>query len=106
MPGQYASNAWAEIIANAAVSPLGISALVILVIGFVDLALIRRDDKIAARLITVALLLIFCGGLLTAAFYKVNPTVAQPESPGDTSATATAPRTSPTPTAPSARTGG
>jgi hypothetical protein len=92
MDGQYASNAWAEIIAKAAVSPLGISALVILVVGFVVLSLIRRDDKIAARLTIVVLLLVFCGGLLTAAFYNVRPAVTRPEAsngkPPATSATA------------------
>jgi hypothetical protein len=88
MAGQYASNAWAEIIAKAAVSPLGVSALVVLVVGFVVLALIRREDKIGARLTIVVLLLVFCGGLLTAAFYNVRPAVTQPDASPATSATA------------------
>ena len=79
MPGEYASNAWAAIITKAAVSPLGISALCILVLGFVILALIRRTDKIGARLTVIVLLLLFSGGLETAAFYTVKPIVAGPE---------------------------
>jgi hypothetical protein len=94
----YATNAWAEIIAKAAVSPLGISALVILVVGFVVLALIRRQDKIAARLTIVVLLLVFCGGLVTAAFYTVRPAVTQPQASKSTPTVtgATAPPAPPT----------
>jgi hypothetical protein len=46
MSAEYAPSAWGEIVAQAAVSPLGISALVILVVGFVMLALVRREDKV------------------------------------------------------------
>jgi hypothetical protein len=73
MPGQYAPSSWGEIISQAAVSPLGITALVILVVGFVMLALVRRDDKVGARVTTILLLLLFCGGLVFAAFYNVQP---------------------------------
>jgi uncharacterized protein DUF5360 len=79
MPGEYAPSAWSEIIAQAAVSPLGISALVILVAGFVVLALFRKDDKVGTRLTIIVLLLLFCGGLVAAAFYNVQPTVTRPQ---------------------------
>lgn len=79
MSGQFASSAWAEIIAKAAVSPLGISALVVLVVGFVVL---RRSDSIGARLTVILALLIFCNGLVTAAFYTVSPTVTRPAEQG------------------------
>lgn len=76
---EYASNAWAEIVAQAAVSPLGISALVILVVGFVILALVRPGDSVFMRLTSIVLLLIFCGALTIVAFYHVQPTTAPPE---------------------------
>jgi hypothetical protein len=76
--GQFASNAWAEIIGKAAVSPLGIFALMILVIGFVILALVRSKDKVSTRLTVIALLLLFCAALSLAALYSVEPTTATP----------------------------
>ena len=75
----YAPNAWSEIIAQAAVSPLGISALVILVVGFVVLALVRRSDTVLVRLTSIVLLLVFCSGLIGTAFYEVQPSVIRPE---------------------------
>lgn len=77
--GEYASSAWAQIIASAAISPLGVSALVILVVGFVILALIRRNDAGAMRLGAIVLLLICCGGLVLVASYNVKPTIVPPE---------------------------
>jgi hypothetical protein len=65
----YASH-WDEIIAEAAVSPLGISALAILVVGFIIPVLVRRGDSVATRIGAIILLLGFCGGLVTAAFYS------------------------------------
>lgn len=80
MVGEFASSAWSEIITSAAGSPLGISALVILVVGFVILGLVRRDDSGAVRLGAIVLLLLFCGGLVVAASYTVKPTITKPES--------------------------
>lgn len=104
MPGEYAPSAWGEIIAQAAVSPLGISALVILVVGFVILALVGRRDTVRTRLASIVLLLVFCGGLVAAAFYNVQPTVtrpqnSQPSAPTAPSAPASPPATPPAPTA-------
>ena len=79
MPGEYATSAWSEIIAQAAVSPLGISALVILVVGFVILTLIRRGDSVATRMTSIVLLLLFCSGLVGTAFYMVQPTTTRPQ---------------------------
>jgi hypothetical protein len=45
MLGEYAPSGWAEIILAAARSPLGISALVILVVGSIVLALFRRQGR-------------------------------------------------------------
>ena len=105
MPAEYARSAWGEIIAQAAVSPLGITALVILVVGFVMLALVRRDDKVGARLSIIILLLLFCGGLVTAAFYNVQPTITHPERTGAALPTPTVPTPSgSSPAAPSAPT--
>lgn len=46
---QYAPSAWSEIIAEAAVSPLGIAALIALIVGFVVVALMRPSDKLRYR---------------------------------------------------------
>jgi len=70
----YASKAWAEIIGKAAASPLGIIALVVLVAGFVVLALVKRRDKPGFRLFAIVILLLFCGGLVATAVYTVRPT--------------------------------
>lgn len=75
---KFASSAWADIIAKAAVSPLGIAALVVLIVGFVVLRLISPDDKPHFRLITIVILMFFCGGLMIASIYSVRPTVLPP----------------------------
>jgi hypothetical protein len=102
---QYAHQAWAEIISKAAVSPLGISALGVLVVGFVILALVRRDDTVTMRIASIVLLLLFCGGLVLAAFYNVQPTVARPEQTAATQSQTppSAPAPSPPPSAASTR---
>jgi len=69
----YAPNAWAEIISKAAISPLGIAALVSLIVGFVVLALVPRSDKPAVRVAVLVLLMVFCGGLMGAAVYGARP---------------------------------
>lgn len=73
----YASSAWAEIVAKAAVSPLGISALAILVVGFITLALVRRGDSVATRIGAIILLLVFCGGLAISVQPNSTPTQKQ-----------------------------
>ena len=106
----YASSAWAEIIAKAAVSPLGISALAILVVGFIILALVRRGDSVATRIGAITLLLVFCGGLVTAAIYSVqansaptqNQTEAAPSSSAPTLPSPNTPAPAPTSAAPPA----
>ena len=75
----FAPSAWAEIIAKAAVSPLGIAALVSLIVGFVALALFQRSDKAVTRLGVIALLMLFCGGLMGAAVYGVRPVAPSPQ---------------------------
>jgi hypothetical protein len=72
----YAPSAWAEIIAKAAVSDLGIAALVSLIVGFVVLALFPRHDKPSVRITIVVLLMLFCGTLFGVAAYKARPVVA------------------------------
>ena len=67
------TSAWAEIIAKAAVSDLGIAALAILVVGSVILALIRPSDHPKIRVTVVILLMVFCGGLMGAAIYSAQP---------------------------------
>lgn len=74
----YASNAWAEIIAKSAVSPLGISALVLLIVGFVVICLVKPSDKVSVRLSVLGILLLFCGALVGVAFYGVEPTTLSP----------------------------
>lgn len=70
----YAPNAWSEIIAKAAVSPLGIAALVSLIVGLVVLLLFHPDkDRSEVRLGAVALLMFFCGGLMFGAIYSSKP---------------------------------
>jgi hypothetical protein len=73
-PEGYASEAWSEIISKAAVSPLGIIALVVLVTGFVVMTLVPRRSSTGARVLVVVLLLLFFGGLVVAAIYTVRPT--------------------------------
>lgn len=87
----YASDAWNAIIREAAVSPLGIMALALLVAGFVVLMLVKRSDKPAFRLAAIFLLLFFCGGLAMAAIYVAEPTVDAPRSPASKVAEATPP---------------
>jgi disulfide bond formation protein DsbB len=70
----YASSAWSEIIAKAAVSPLGIAALVVLVVGVVVVTLIRPTDKPRFRLSVVIILMVFCGALMGASIYGARPT--------------------------------
>jgi hypothetical protein len=70
------SSAWAEIIAKAAVSPMGIAALTSLIVGFVVIALIPRSDKPSVRVAVLVLLMLFCGGLMGGAIYSVRPVVA------------------------------
>jgi len=72
----YAPEAWSQIISTAAVSPLGIASLMILIVGFVVLALIKRADKPLMRFGVIILLMLFSGGLLGAAVYSVRPTAA------------------------------
>jgi hypothetical protein len=72
--GNYAPNAWSEIIAKAALSPLGIAALVLLIVGFVVISLVRPVDKPQMRVAVIVLLMLFCGGLLGAAIYSAQPT--------------------------------
>lgn len=74
----FATSAWTQIIGTAATSSLGIAALVILVMGFVTISLIGKNDSIRARLGVIVLLLLFCGGLVTVAFYTVRPTAPRP----------------------------
>ena len=73
-----ASNAWAEIIGKAAVSPLGITALVVLVAGSVVIALIKPKDEAHIRLWAIITLLVFCGALVGAALYTAQPTALPP----------------------------
>jgi len=70
----YSPNAWSEIIAKAAVSPLGIAALVVLIVGFVVIALVKPADKPQTRLTVIVLLMLFCAGLIGAAIYSAQPT--------------------------------
>ncbi len=65
----FASSAWSEIIAKAAVSPLGIAALVLLIVGFVVVALINPTDKPLFRFAALLILMVFCSGLMGAAIY-------------------------------------
>jgi hypothetical protein len=74
----YASNAWTEIIGKAAVSPLGIIALIILVAGFVVITLFGPKDRAEIRLLAVFILLLFSSGLAFAAIYNVQPTALPP----------------------------
>lgn len=74
---EYASRAWAEIIGAAAVSLLGIIALAILVVGFVVIALVRRNDTFRARLVAIVALMAFFIVLALISLYNVNPTVTQ-----------------------------
>lgn len=102
----YASDAWNAIIREAAVSPLGITALALLVAGFVVLTLVKRSDKPAFRLAAILILLFFCGGLAMAAIYRVEPTVTvePPGSPPGKAAEA-APPARPEPRQPPAASG-
>ena len=75
----FASTAWAEIISKAAVSPLGIAALALLIVGFVILRLVPPNDKPRFRLIVILVFMLFCGGLMAASIYSVRPT-ALPQS--------------------------
>lgn len=69
----YAPSAWAEIIAKAGVSPLGVAALISLMVGFVVLALVPRSDKPGMRITVLVLLMLFCGGLMGGAVYSARP---------------------------------
>ena len=100
----YATDAWNAIIREAAVSPLGIMALALLVAGFVVLMLVKRSDKPAFRLAAIFLLLFFCGGLAMAAIYRVEPTVDAPKLPAGKVAES-APPARPKPTPPPAAPG-
>ena len=73
-----ASNAWAEIIGKAAVSPLGITALVVLVAGTVVVTLIKRTDKPHVRLGAIGILFTFCGVLASVSLYTAEPTALPP----------------------------
>ena len=77
-PEGPATNAWAEIIAKAATSPLGIIALVVLVAGSVVTALFSARASTHARIFVVVLLLVFWSGLVVAAVYTVRPTSLPP----------------------------
>lgn len=74
----FEPSAWAEIIAKAAVSPLGIAALALLIVGFVVVNLIRPADKPHFRLTAIVILMVFCGGLMGAAIYSARPTALPP----------------------------
>lgn len=100
----FATSAWAQIIGTAATTPLGISALVILVMGFVAISLIGKNDSIRARLGVIVLLLLFCGGLVIASFYAVRPTAARREIAAEEPPAPTAEHPSaPPPAAPAAK---
>lgn len=75
----FAPSAWSEIIAKAATSPLGIAALMTLVVGIVIVSLVKPTDKPHFRLLAIIILMIFCGGLMGAAIYSVRPTVLPPD---------------------------
>lgn len=72
--GSLAPSAWSALIANAAVSALGIAALSGLVVGSVVLALIKPADKPEVRLGVIVLLMLFCGALFAGAIYEARPT--------------------------------
>jgi len=74
----YAPSAWAEIISKAAVSPMGIAALVSLIVGLVILVLISPKDKPIIRLTALFLLMLFCSGLFIGAIYIVRPVLLSP----------------------------
>jgi hypothetical protein len=56
--------------------PLGIAALVSLVVGSVVLALIPRTDNARVRVTVIVLLMLFCGALMGAALYSAQPVAA------------------------------
>jgi hypothetical protein len=81
-------------------------------VGFVVIALIRRNDKPSTRLGAITLLLVFSGGLVGAASYFVRPTSlppssnaeAQSDTPSVQPPESTPPAATATPTAPSTST--
>lgn len=72
----YAPQAWSQIIASAAVSPLGIAALIVLIVGFVILTLFRHEDRPQARFLVIGLLMLFCVALFAGSIYSVRPVAA------------------------------
>lgn len=86
-------NPWAEIIGKAAVSHLGISALIILVLGSVIIALVKPTDSSRFRFAAITMLFLFCSSLLTAAFYTATPTTLP--SPDTTNVQSEKPSTQP-----------
>lgn len=75
----YASSTWTELVKAAAASPLGIVALVALILGFVGLVWFRHTDSPMVRLIAFGMLILTCGGLAGAAVYRVEPTIVNPD---------------------------
>ncbi len=71
--------AWAEIIRAAAVSPLGIAALALLIMAFAVYRLIDPKDKPWVRLSAIVTLMVSCFGLMGAAIYTANPTTPSRE---------------------------
>lgn len=90
--------AWAEIIRAAAVSPLGIAALALLIMAFGVYRLIDPKDKPWVRLSAIVTLMVTCFGLMGAAVYSANPTVPSREvAEGSKSEEPSAPRPKPPP---------
>lgn len=90
-----ASDAWTEIIGAAAVSPLGVTALVVLVGGTVVVMLVKPSDKAYVRLSAIAALLVSSSALAGFSLYTAQPTSVAPgagaaESEGGPSARAPA----------------
>jgi len=58
-------SAGAEIIARQPSRRSGIVGLVSLIVGFVVLPLVRRNDPPSVRLFAIVIVMLFCGGLMT-----------------------------------------
>jgi len=116
----FGSSVWVEIIAKAAVSPLGLAALGFLILGFVVLALVPRTDGPKIRLTAIGLLMFVVVVLFVFAIYKVPEFQAPPrmveattdaqdrpsrkEPPGSTASTPTSTTPSPSETSPPLKT--
>jgi len=67
------NSGWPEIIGAAAVSPLGILALIVLVVGLIATLLFSTKDKPSVRVTVLALIVVAFSALGGFALYQVQP---------------------------------